>query len=105
MSSGSFSNRRWRTPAHLLAGASLLFAALFSFLPLTATSANAADMSCSEMVAADVVSIASMCPSAPTNVSVQAADHGIDVEWDAALVGTTEDNNAATSFEVTSDPW
>ena len=78
MSSGSFSNRRLRTLAHLLAGASLLLTALFSFLPLTATSANAADMSCSEMVAADVVTIASMCPSAPTNVSIQAADHGIE---------------------------
>ena len=104
MRSGSFSNRRWRTPAHLLAGASLLFAALFSFLPLTATSANAADMSCSEMVAADVATIASACPSAPTNVSVRASDHGIEVEWDAAATETTQDNNASTSFEVTVTP-
>ena len=79
MSSGSFSNRRLRTLAHLLAGASLLFAALFSFIPLAATSANAADISCSEMVAADVATIASACPSAPTNVSVRASDHGIEV--------------------------
>lgn len=79
MSRGSFSHRRWRTPAHLLAGASLLFAALFSFIPLAATSANAADISCSEMVAADVATIASACPSAPTNVSVRASDHGIEV--------------------------
>ncbi|MEI8323401.1 MAG: S8 family serine peptidase, partial [Actinomycetes bacterium] len=104
MGSGSFSHRRWRTPTHLLAGASLLFAALFSFLPLTATSAKAADMSCSEMVAADVVTIASMCPNAPTNVSVLASDHGIEVKWDAALVETTEANDAPTSFEVRVTP-
>ena len=104
MSSGSFSHRIWRTPTHLLAGASLLFAALFSFIPLAATSVNAADISCSEMVAADVVAIASMCPNAPTNVSVGASDHGIEVEWDAVATETTQDNNAPTSFEVMVTP-
>jgi len=104
MSSGSFSHRRWRTPAHLLAGASLLFAALFSFIPLATTSANADDIGCSEVVASDVITIASACPSAPTNVSVRASDHGIEVEWDAAVAETTQDNNAPTSFEVTVTP-
>ena len=104
MSSGSFSHRRWRTPAHLLAGASLLFAALFSFIPLATTSANADDIGCSEVVASDVITIASACPSAPTNVSVRASDHGIEVEWDAAAAETTQDNNAPTSFEVTVTP-
>jgi len=104
MGSGSFSHRRWRTPAHFLAGASLLFAALFSFIPLAATSANAADISCSEVVATDVVTIASTCPNVPTNVSVRASDHGIEVEWDAALVETTQDNNVPTSFEVVVAP-
>ncbi|MCX6516519.1 MAG: S8 family serine peptidase, partial [Actinobacteria bacterium] len=73
-------------------------------------SARAATAGCSEVNTSIATVAPFSCPSAPTNVSVQAADHGINVNWDSAIISgtklTTETTatDAPSSFQVRVNP-
>ena len=110
ISCGENSGGNGRTRTHFLMSGVVLLAAVFSFLPITVGPANAVVDGCSEVDAGNTSGAPFTCPDAPTNVSVQATDHGTDVTWDAVIISGAQNSQPTVatsmpnSFEVRVTP-